>query len=217
MILKILFGQFEPESVPEVLVCWDEYCLDANFEGYEEACKTAKALCKDFVAFRELDVEIDERELCEIFEAPIFQGKIVPQERQFDKDLRKLNTELDASHKAVMAQHDKVMGNTGAWVNVSFTATLTVWGDHPESAGERTGIDKARYDAKCAFGMSKRWEQAVGDFRMGAVRDTGLLPIDDWSESACVEGIRWARDIPESISHTPHDVRQWMDKVVSCD
>lgn len=66
MKLHILFGQrkerYEGEHAPEALVCWDEYSVEENGEGFDEACVAARKSNggeEAFAAFRVIDVTVD--------------------------------------------------------------------------------------------------------------------------------------------------------------
>lgn len=66
MKLFILFGQraeeYAGQYAPEVLLCWDEFCIDENPDGWTEAVdkEKAKALdSKDFTSVRIITVDID--------------------------------------------------------------------------------------------------------------------------------------------------------------
>lgn len=68
MILHVLFGQrfeeYEGEYGPEVLVCWDEFCVDENPEGFHKACDAAREEHgRDMAATRVIEVEIDQGKL----------------------------------------------------------------------------------------------------------------------------------------------------------
>lgn len=46
-----LFGQRKSEhSLIELMVAWDEYCIDAHPEGFEEECEKAKESWGDGLA-----------------------------------------------------------------------------------------------------------------------------------------------------------------------
>ena len=64
MVLYTLFGQrketYHGEYGPEVLVCWDEFCVDENPEGWDEAVAEAEAkYAKEFISFRVIKVQVD--------------------------------------------------------------------------------------------------------------------------------------------------------------
>lgn len=72
MDLHVLFMQrkerYEGQYGPEALVCWDEYCIDENPEGFEAAVAQQKRLSKDDAAgFAMVKITIDGdkvREMC---------------------------------------------------------------------------------------------------------------------------------------------------------
>jgi hypothetical protein len=64
MDLHILFGQrkesYDGEHAPEALVCWTEYDVDENAEGWQEAVAKAKAENGEhMLAMREIRVTCD--------------------------------------------------------------------------------------------------------------------------------------------------------------
>lgn len=65
MKLFILFAQpknsYEGENAPEARLVWDEFCVDANPEGFEAAIEAEKATClKDgYTAARVITITVD--------------------------------------------------------------------------------------------------------------------------------------------------------------
>lgn len=54
----------EPEASPELLEAWDEYSLDANWEGWEEACEKAlAAVGSDVDHVRYIDLHVPTRQV----------------------------------------------------------------------------------------------------------------------------------------------------------
>ena len=75
MKIICLFGERKsvlPRAEPgliELMVAWDEYCVDANSEGFEEDCKKAKeSWGSDLAQWREVHITIDENKLQGLFE-----------------------------------------------------------------------------------------------------------------------------------------------------
>ena len=63
MLLYVLFGLRKGDDTPEALVCWDEYCIDANPDDYEQAILDAIRQRDDFEAFRRVKIQVDGREI----------------------------------------------------------------------------------------------------------------------------------------------------------
>jgi len=61
----------------ELMVAWDEYCIDENSEGFEEDCKKAKASWgSDLETTRLVDIEVDEDDLRSLFFPNKMSGKL---------------------------------------------------------------------------------------------------------------------------------------------
>jgi hypothetical protein len=61
----------------ELMVAWDEYCVDENREGFEEECEKAKkSWGSDLHQWREIDIEVDEKELRAKFRTGTLEGTI---------------------------------------------------------------------------------------------------------------------------------------------
>lgn len=68
MKLFILFGhrqeEYDGQFAPEALVCWDEFCVEENPDGFEEECaKYLKKTEGEFAATRVIQVEVDGEEI----------------------------------------------------------------------------------------------------------------------------------------------------------
>lgn len=65
MKLFVLFGQrkesYSGEYAPEALLCWDEFCVEENPDGFEEACAAAKkeAQKNEIVRTRLIEIKVD--------------------------------------------------------------------------------------------------------------------------------------------------------------
>lgn len=78
MTISILFGQrrSQPEAI-EVMVSWDEYCIDSNPGGFEEACEEAKKSWGDeLLQWRVIDIEVAEDEVQDRFTNPTLKGTL---------------------------------------------------------------------------------------------------------------------------------------------
>ena len=61
----------------ELMVAWDEYCVDGYPEGYEEDCKKAVVSWgDDLLLSREVTIEIDESKLNALFSPAVLRGEI---------------------------------------------------------------------------------------------------------------------------------------------
>jgi hypothetical protein len=82
MRLYVLFGQrkedYDGQYGPEALVCWDEFCVDENPDGFDEACEEYLAEHGDeFVATRVILIDIDGDKVRDcLVGVPTIKGKI---------------------------------------------------------------------------------------------------------------------------------------------
>ena len=77
MKIKCLFGMRSNGYGIELMVAWDEYCIDENSEGFEEDCKKAKASWgSDLETTRLVDIEVDEDDLRSLFFPNKMSGKL---------------------------------------------------------------------------------------------------------------------------------------------
>ncbi len=82
MKLFILFGQrnqsYEGEYAPETLVCWEEFSVEENPEGFEGECDAAREKNKnDFSAFRVIHVNVDGDKIDRLLnKTPVVKGDI---------------------------------------------------------------------------------------------------------------------------------------------
>ena len=76
MRLHVVLAKFPDSDVPEVVECWDEYCIEGNPDGWEEA--RSKALKKygddEGVVYRE--AVIMTLGLPELFDVPEVSGEV---------------------------------------------------------------------------------------------------------------------------------------------
>jgi len=79
MKITCMFGQRRSDpDVIELMVAWDEYCLDENPEGFAEACETAKrSWGDDMLAEREVEIVVDERKIRGLFGTATISGDVV--------------------------------------------------------------------------------------------------------------------------------------------
>lgn len=83
MKLYILFGQrkesYEGEHAPEALVCWEEYAVDGNIEGFDLAVSEAKAKYgPDMSSMRVIKIDVDQDRIRDLLvTTPTLPGKIV--------------------------------------------------------------------------------------------------------------------------------------------
>lgn len=70
------------EYAPELLVAWDEYCMDENGEGYDEEVKAAiernggLGPGKGLAAVREITIEVPDGAIEKAFATPVIEGTI---------------------------------------------------------------------------------------------------------------------------------------------
>lgn len=77
MEIKCLFGMRVDCTEPELMVAWDEYCVDSNYEGFEEACENAKkSWGKELIMARMVSIQIDPQKLTDAFKTVVMDGKI---------------------------------------------------------------------------------------------------------------------------------------------
>jgi len=83
MKLHILFGQrrcsYEGEYAPEALLCWDEYAVDNNPEGYEEdLAKTREKYASEMTSMRVIVVQVDGDKVSKLLnEDPVVRGDVL--------------------------------------------------------------------------------------------------------------------------------------------
>lgn len=83
MKLYIMFGQrkerYEYEYAPEALMVWDEYSIDENSEGFEEACvNTRKLYEKDMMGMQVLCITVDQETVRKLLiETPEIHSKLM--------------------------------------------------------------------------------------------------------------------------------------------
>ncbi len=82
MKLYILFGQrpcrYEDEYAPEALIVWDEFAVDENPGGYEEALDKERAkYASEMTAMRVIAVEVDGDKISKLLNAtPVVKGEV---------------------------------------------------------------------------------------------------------------------------------------------
>lgn len=81
MKIICLFGQRRDPEIIELMVAWDEYCVDANVEGFDEACDAAKRSWRDdLLESRVVEIEVDEDAIRARFEPVRMTGRVVEDE-----------------------------------------------------------------------------------------------------------------------------------------
>lgn len=84
MKLHVLFGQreeaYEGQYAPEALVCWDEFGIEENPEGFENDCDTYLEEHGDkFVTTKVIQIEVDGDEITRLLtDTPTIEGTIAP-------------------------------------------------------------------------------------------------------------------------------------------
>lgn len=88
MKLHVIFGQrigrYEGQYAPEVIDCWDEYMVDENPEGFQQAIHNAQAkvpndrIVDEFSCVRVIDIKIDGDKIERLMnQNPTVAGEIV--------------------------------------------------------------------------------------------------------------------------------------------
>lgn len=78
MIVKTMWGKRAGEPMPELMVAWDEYCVDGFQEGFEDECEKARESWKDELeTYRMIDVAIPQAALDAAFRGAVVPGTIV--------------------------------------------------------------------------------------------------------------------------------------------
>lgn len=85
MQVRLLFGQrkeqYPGEYAPELMEAWDEYTLDDNWEGWEEAKAAAIASWgDDLVAAREIVINIADDAIDSVFLTPTIEAEIIQED-----------------------------------------------------------------------------------------------------------------------------------------
>lgn len=74
MRLHLIVGYYKgadrDREMPNVIDAWDEYCVDGNEQGFEDAIKKAKEDCEDV---RLLDLNIPEKAVTSLFDVPVVE------------------------------------------------------------------------------------------------------------------------------------------------
>ncbi len=83
MKLYVMFGQrkesYPGEYAPEALLCWDEFCVDENPQGFEDACAAAEqeATKNDIVRTKIMAINVDGHKISRLLnETPEIEGKV---------------------------------------------------------------------------------------------------------------------------------------------
>ena len=91
MQIRTLWGQrknsYAGETLPELMVAWDEYALDDNSIGYEQAKKDEIAAWgDDLVAVRELVIDVPTETITAMFDVPVVTAHAAPAPEDDDVD-----------------------------------------------------------------------------------------------------------------------------------
>jgi hypothetical protein len=79
--VRMLWGQrvvtYDGEYAPELLLAWDEYTLDDNWDGWVEARDASIAeLGSELAAHREIIVEVDDDAIDALFAVPTVTARM---------------------------------------------------------------------------------------------------------------------------------------------
>jgi len=75
MKLTTVWCKYGAESPPELLVAWDEWCMDANYEGY---CQEVAGVVAKYptATYREIELEVDESAVLAAFETSKLKARV---------------------------------------------------------------------------------------------------------------------------------------------
>jgi hypothetical protein len=79
--VRILWGQrkvnYPGEYAPELMIAWDEYCLDSNWDGWEEdKARAIREWGDDLVESREMVVTISDDAIDALFAVPVVTATV---------------------------------------------------------------------------------------------------------------------------------------------
>jgi len=77
-----LWGQrkvsYPGEVGPELMVAWDEFCMDANSEGFDKVCaEEIKSWGDDLEAHRYITLQVDANKIDAAFAVPALTATVV--------------------------------------------------------------------------------------------------------------------------------------------
>jgi hypothetical protein len=76
-VIETLWGVRKGESVPELMEAWDEYSVDENREGFNEACQNRIASWGDQLdIYRYIQIMVDMDKIEAAFEPVTVDGEI---------------------------------------------------------------------------------------------------------------------------------------------
>lgn len=75
MNLHLVLALHDPDDAPEIVLCWDEFCIEGNEDGWIEARLKALETYGDTVQYREVIVQT--QGIPELFDVPKVEGTIV--------------------------------------------------------------------------------------------------------------------------------------------
>jgi hypothetical protein len=79
MIIKTLWGErkgYEGQA-PELMIAWDEYSLEQNYEGFEQQCQQAiESWGDELVQWRIIEVAVADAPIFKAFEPTAIAGSV---------------------------------------------------------------------------------------------------------------------------------------------
>lgn len=79
MLIKSLWAWRKNEDSPELLLAWDEFSVDENFDGWQNECRTALDSMKSDISdlgYRYLDLRVDASAIEECFYTNEVEAKV---------------------------------------------------------------------------------------------------------------------------------------------
>ena len=77
MTIKTLWGWRRGTDFPELMVAWDEYSADENYEGFNEACEKAiREWGSDLREARSIDIKVSEEGIVAAFQPTRIEGTV---------------------------------------------------------------------------------------------------------------------------------------------
>lgn len=78
MLIRTMWGKREPGNLaPELMVAWDEFCIDAYPEGFTHECDEVRASwADDLAAWRMVDIQVKLDQVEAAFLRPVIEGDV---------------------------------------------------------------------------------------------------------------------------------------------
>jgi len=77
MIVRTMWGVRHGYNNPELMVAWDELCVDENPEGFDDDCeRSRKSWGEDLKAERFIDIVVDVQQINEHFRSKNVVGAV---------------------------------------------------------------------------------------------------------------------------------------------